>query len=97
MATLPLRTVKDTLSALVEQVEGTHERVTITKNGRPAAVLVAVEDLDALEETIAVLSDRGMLTRLQAAREELDRGEGLDATALDDLLAATRGDRRSAV
>ena len=30
----------------------THERVTITKNGRPAAVLISAEDLDAMEETL---------------------------------------------
>lgn len=90
MTTLPLWRVKDTLSALVEQLEATHERVTITKNGRPAAVLVAVKDLDALEETVAVLSDRDTVSRLRAAREELARGEGLDEAALGARVASDR-------
>jgi antitoxin YefM len=56
-ATLPLADVRDRLSPLVSSVESTHERVVITKNGRPAAVLISYEDLESLEETLEVLSD----------------------------------------
>lgn len=85
MSTLPLATVKATLSAVVDEVEGTHERVVITRNGRPAAVLVAAEDLAALEETLDVLSSPDVLAGLAEARAELARGEGLSA---DELHAA---------
>ncbi|THD75215.1 MAG: type II toxin-antitoxin system Phd/YefM family antitoxin [Phenylobacterium sp.] len=51
MTTEPLRSVRDHLSALVDRVEREHERVMITRNGRPAAVLISVEDLAGLEET----------------------------------------------
>ncbi|MHB8293706.1 MAG: type II toxin-antitoxin system Phd/YefM family antitoxin, partial [Acidimicrobiales bacterium] len=57
MGFLSLSDVRSTLSAIVERVETTHERVTITRNGRPAAVLVNPADLEALEETLDVLSD----------------------------------------
>ncbi len=90
MDTYPLRTAKDKLSALLDQVERTHERVTITRNGHAAAVLVSPEDLAALEETLDVLSDPDTLARVRAGRAELDRGEGLDAAALRDFLAAPR-------
>ncbi len=50
METLPLSDVRSTLSSIVERVEGTHERVLVTRNGRPAAVLISPEDLEGLEE-----------------------------------------------
>lgn len=88
METYPLRTAKDKLSALLDQVERTHERVTITRNGHAAAVLVNPDDLAALEETLDVLSDPDTLTRVREGLAELHRGEGLDAVALRDFLAA---------
>lgn len=49
---LPLAEVKSHLSELVSRVNGQHERVTVTLHCRPSAVLLAVEDLESLEETI---------------------------------------------
>lgn len=57
METTSLADAKNRLSALVSAVHGTWERVTITKNGGPVAVLVAVEDLESLTETVEILSD----------------------------------------
>jgi antitoxin YefM len=55
--TLPLAEARNRLSPLVASVESTHERVVITKNGRPAAVLVAIDDIEGLEETLEILSE----------------------------------------
>ena len=52
MKTTSLADVRSHLSKYVEDVVSTHERVTITKNGKPAAVLISAEDLEALEETL---------------------------------------------
>lgn len=52
MQTLSLADVRAQLSKYVEQVVSTHERVTITRNGKPAAVLISAEDLEALQETL---------------------------------------------
>ena len=52
LKTTSLADVRSQLSKYVEDVVKTHERVTITKNGRPAAVLISAEDLEALEETL---------------------------------------------
>lgn len=90
MSTLPLATVKNTLSAVVDRVEGTHERVVITRKGIPAAVLVSPADLAALEETLDVLSDADTMQRLRQARLEIERGEGLDAAHLQELFEARR-------
>ena len=44
MKTLPLSEVKMKLSALVDRVEATDEGVVITRNGRPAAILVSPDE-----------------------------------------------------
>lgn len=56
----------------------------------PTAVLLAVEDLEALEETIAVLSDPRLLRALSEAEAELARGEGEDQKSLAAALQARR-------
>jgi PHD/YefM family antitoxin component YafN of YafNO toxin-antitoxin module len=56
-------------------------------------VLLAVDDLEALEETIAVLSDTEALRQLAASDAELARGEGED---IDALTAAMRRRRETA-
>ena len=77
-----LRTVKDRLSEFVERVQREHERVTITKNGTPAAVLISADDLESLEETLAVLSDRKAVRELAEAEAAVAAGDvvrGIDA------------------
>jgi antitoxin YefM len=89
---LSLAEVKSHLSELVGRVHSQHERVTVTVHGRPSAVLVAVEDLEALEETIAVLSDPETMRRLADSDAELARGEGESEA---DLRAAMERRRRA--
>lgn len=81
------------LSELVARVGSQHDRVTVTVHGRPTVVMLAVDDLESLEETIAVLSDPAALRALGQADAELARGEGEDASA---LAAAMRARRASA-
>ena len=67
MNTEPLRTVRDHLSEIIDRVERHHERLVVTRNGRPAAVLISPEDLAQLEETIDVLSDYEALADIREA------------------------------
>ena len=78
------------LSDLVARVGAHHERVTVTVHGRPTAVLLAVDDLEALEETIAVLSNTDAMNALQAADRELAHGEGESETDLAAAMAERR-------
>lgn len=57
MSVRSLAAVKAHFSQVIDEVAGTHERVTVTKNGSPVAVLLAVEDDESLTETAAILSD----------------------------------------
>jgi prevent-host-death family protein len=64
-----LADAKARLSELVASVAGTWERVVITKNGRPVAVLMSVEDLEALVETLEVLSDPESMAAIRASEQ----------------------------
>ncbi len=75
METLPLSHVKAHLSEIADRVEGQHDRVVVTRKGRPAAVLVSPEDLESLEETLAVLSDPELMRQIRKSEEELEHGE----------------------
>lgn len=86
MTTLPLGEVKTHLSELVGRVHDHHERVTVTVHGHPSAVLVAVEDLERLEETLAILRDAETMRRLAESDAELARGEDVTAAELAETI-----------
>jgi antitoxin YefM len=87
MTSMPLAEVKAHLSELIGRVSSQQERLIVTVHGRPSAVLLAVEDLESLEETIAVLSDTDALRDLLEAEAEIGRGEG---ESEEQLAAAMR-------
>lgn len=70
------------LSEFVDRAEREHERVVVTRNGGPAAVLLGYDDLQSLEETLDILSDPEALNDLRQAEAEVARGDvvrGVDA------------------
>lgn len=75
METLPLSEVKARLSEIAEEVERTHQRVNITRNGRSYVVLMSAEDLESLEATLELLSDPDALARLAQAHADLAAGQ----------------------
>jgi antitoxin YefM len=83
METLPLSHVKAHLSEIADRVEGEHDRVVVTRKGRPAAVIVSPDDLESLEETLAVLSDPELMRQIREAKAEMERGE--EGITLEEL------------
>jgi prevent-host-death family protein len=75
MTTESLRTVRDHLSEFVDRAEREHERVVLTRNGQPAAVLIGYEDLAALEETLEILGDPNARKELSEAEEAVASGD----------------------
>lgn len=65
------------LSELAERVEQEHERILVTRNGRPSFVLMSPDDLDSLEETLDVLGDPELVASLARSRAEQEGGESL--------------------
>lgn len=80
--TLSLSYVKAHLSELTDRIEGEHDRVVVTRNGRPAAVLISADDLESLEETLAVLSDPDLMQRIREGETAIANG---DTVTLDQL------------
>lgn len=91
---LSLAEVKAHLSELVSRVRGQHERVTVTVRGRPSAMLIAVEDIEALEETINILADSDAVKELIASEQEVDRHELVAEIELAEAMAARRRSAR---
>jgi antitoxin YefM len=77
-----LRTVREHFSEYIDRVEQHHDRVIVTRNGRPAAVIVSLDDLAELEETIDVLRDGDALSDIRDGDAAYAAGEvvrGVDA------------------
>ncbi len=73
--TLPLAHVKSKFSEVVDRVENTHDRIVVTRNGCPAAVMISPDDLASLEDTLELLSDPVAVRELAEAREAHARGD----------------------
>jgi antitoxin YefM len=75
--TVPFTEAKAHLSELVDRTSREHERFIVTRNGRPAAVLMSPEDLESLEETVDILEDRKLLESIRTSRREAAEGKRL--------------------
>ena len=84
MSTLPLSEVKARLSEIADEVDRTHERVHVTRNGREYVVLLSAEDLESLEATIELLQDDAAMERMRAADAAVAAG---DVTTSVDMYA----------
>ena len=76
MKTLPLSEAKARLSGLLDDVERRDEEVVITRNGRPAAVLVSNDEYESWKETFSVRSDRRLMREIRAGLAALRRRKG---------------------
>jgi antitoxin YefM len=68
---MPLADVKNRLSEVVDRLQREHGRVVITKHGHPAAVVISVEDLESLEETLDITGSEALLGEIREALAEL--------------------------
>lgn len=87
---MPLAELKNRLSEVVDRLEREHGRVVITKHGRPAAVVLSVEDLESLEETLDVMGNRAVLDDIQEALADLETGAAA-VLSKDDALRIIAG------
>ena len=90
--TVPVREFRTHLADLLDEVADRREHVTITRHGRPAAVLVPVDEYQALEETAEILSDEDTLAAIRRGLDDLATGE---ITPLDDVRAEHAAHARS--
>ena len=78
MTAVPLGEARNELSRYVSDVARTHERVTITRHGQPAAVLISADDLAGLEETLELLRTPGVVDAVQEGRADAESGRFVD-------------------
>jgi prevent-host-death family protein len=90
MSTLPLSEVKARLSEIADEVDRTHERVHVTRNGREFVVLLSAEDLESLEATLELLQDEAAMDRIQKAEADLAAGAVTSADEMSQLMAERR-------
>lgn len=67
---------------MVDRVEQTHDRVVVTRNGRPAVVLVSLDELASLEDTLELLADPDAMAELSEARRAHHAGDYIGADEL---------------
>lgn len=79
---VPLGDARNELSRYVAEVERTHERVTITRHGKPAAVLISPDDLESLEETLDILSTPGELEAIREGEADVRAGRFVDTEVI---------------
>lgn len=79
---VPVQEFRTKLSELLSDVADRRDHVLVTRNGKPAAALVPIDEYQALEETAEILSDPATLDAIQAGVSELAQG---DTITLDDL------------
>jgi prevent-host-death family protein len=91
--TVPVREFRGNLSKLLSDVADRRDHVVVTRNGRPAAVLVPVDEYEALEESAEVLSDPDALAALETGLAEIQRGETVTLEELRAELAEKRDKR----
>lgn len=82
--TVPFSDAKSHLSELADRVEQDHDRILVTRNGRPSFVLISPDDLQSLEETLDIMGDPNLVASIERSRDEAARGERI---GLGDYLA----------
>jgi len=75
--TLPFSEVKAHLSELADRVERQHDRILVTRNGRPSFVLLSPDDLESLEESLDILRDDELMESLRRSRSDAEQGKRL--------------------
>ena len=75
--TMSLAAVKAHFSEVADRVEKQQDRIVVTRNGRPAVVLISPDDLESLEETLSILSDKRLLAKVRKGLAEANAGKGI--------------------
>ena len=73
MKVLPLSEVKMKLSQLVEEVSSLDEEITITRNGKPVAIIVSPDEFDSWKETLAIRADAELMAEIRRGLEDIKK------------------------
>ena len=90
---VPVREFRTKLSELLNDVADRRDHVLVTRNGKPAAALVPIDEYEALEETAEILSDSATLSAIETGLADLARGDSVTLEELRQELAQRRATR----
>ena len=71
---VPFTEARARLTELLDEIQSRHEHVVITRNGRPAAVMLSTEEYEAIEETLEILQDEETLSALRESKDDVKAG-----------------------
>lgn len=80
---LPISDVRENLPNLVDKIDKRDDRVIITVNGKPKAVMINMEELEALEETAEILSIPGAKEAIKKGEKQIKQGKFIPLSKLD--------------
>lgn len=92
MTILPLNEVKTRFSAIADEVAATHDRVVVTRNGKPHVMVIAVDDFESLQMTREILATPGALPEIRQAAKDIEEGRYHTLTDVRAALEARRRD-----
>ena len=72
--TMPISEVKTRLPELVSGVVEREEEIVVTRNGKPAAVLVNYDEYERLRDTLDALSDPGLMNQIAQSKSFYAKG-----------------------
>lgn len=90
---VPVRELRTNLRQLLDDVTDRRDHVLITRNGRPAAALVPIDEYEALEETAEIISDADTLAAIKAGLSDIERDDAVTLEGLRQELAERRASR----
>ena len=82
MVTRTLSEVKTHLPRILSEVEDLGEAVIVTRSGKPAGVILPVDEYEGLMETLEILSDSALLQSIRRGLDDIERG---DVVSHEDL------------
>lgn len=74
MKTLPLTEARKELSKIVDEVSKVHEYVTITRQGKPAAVVMSADEFESWQETMEILADPKAMAAIRRGEKDIRAG-----------------------
>lgn len=79
---IPISDVRANLPNLVNKVNKDLDRVVITVNGQPKAILVSAEELESLEETSEILAIPGAKKSIKRGIKQIKKGQFIPLSKL---------------
>lgn len=91
METIPISDAKDRLTELADRAAREHDHFTLTRNGRPHAVILSVAEWESLQETLEILADPEIRADLVEAAAAEERGDVTSEEEMSAILEARLG------